>query len=147
MEKLVEKEFKSVETLSVFNAVSVFTSKNDLPFDMQWELDDLGEAFEKYAKRFLEDRNKLIKKYDGKIDETGIEIPDDKSDKFNAELIKLTEVKVKVSFAPFRVDKLKKLSDNIREKVIIDGMNMRNLRKLGVFIGEEKKEEEQKVEK
>lgn len=122
-----------IELYKVVQAYESFTNlqkSNALPFKLAWDVADLLEPLEKHYKRFLDEKNKLIKEY-GEPDEKNKEmymIEPNKVDLFNEKFGELGKTEIDVTLV--KIDK-KALFDS---DVKINGNS--DLQAMKIFIKE-----------
>lgn len=122
-----------IELFKLVQAYESFTSlqkSNTLPFKIAWEVADILESLEKHYKRFLDEKNKLIKEY-GKPDEKNKEvymIEPDKINLFNEKFEGLGKTEIDITL--IKIDK-KALFDN---DIKINGNS--DLQAMKIFIKE-----------
>lgn len=98
-----------IELYKVVQAYESFTNlqkSNALPFKLAWDVADLLEPLEKHYKRFLDEKNKLIKEY-GEPDEKNKEmymIKSEKMEVFNTKFEEIGKIEIDIK-APVKIDK------------------------------------------
>lgn len=122
-----------IELFKIVQAYESFINlqkSNALPFKLAWDVADLLEPLEKHYKRFLDEKNKLVKEY-GEPDEKNKEIYTIKPEKISLFNNKIEEIgKIQVDIKLVKIDK-KALFDS---DVKINGNS--DLQAMKIFIKE-----------